>query len=197
MAAASSKARGGRRSHKLDKLDLVKFPRTRHLLDVGGTAVTRDDLLMTEREANRFLKGKVVSIEEKIDGANLGFSMDEDFRIRAQNRSHFVDSATHRQFSALDSWMSQNSKDLLKILDHGKFNLYGEWVYAKHSIFYTRLPSYFIAFDLYDTKNQQFVSRRERDSMLSGTNMWTVPLIAEKQFKNIDEVLATFQVSCS
>ena len=73
----------------------MKFPRTRHLLDLGG--VSRDDLLMDKREVDAFLAsahehGGLI-IEEKIDGANLGISMDpETYQLRYQNRSHFVTS---------------------------------------------------------------------------------------------------------
>ncbi|XP_065054389.1 uncharacterized protein LOC135683141 [Rhopilema esculentum] len=172
-----------------EKLDLVKFPRTRHLLDAGGNGVSRDDLLMTAKEAIAFLKGKVVSVEEKVDGANLGFSVNKNNEIRAQNRSHFVISNSHQQFSTLEAWISRHSASLLRVLEHGKFILYGEWAYAKHSIFYTRLPSYFVAFDIYDTDNGHFVSRKTRDKMLNGTGIATVPLIVEKEFRSPGELL--------
>ena len=172
-----------------DKLDLVKFPRTRHLLDAGGNGVSREDLLMTVKEAIAFLKGKVVSVEEKVDGANLGFSVNKNNEIRAQNRSHFVISNSHQQFSTLGAWISRHSESLLRVLDDGKFILYGEWAYAKHSIFYTRLPSYFVAFDIYDTENGQFVSRKTRDKMLNGTGIAKVPLIMEKEFRSPGEVM--------
>lgn len=173
---------------KADRLEILKFPRTRHLLDAGGSGVTRDDLLMTSKEADQFLKGKVISIEEKIDGANLGISIDKNYQIRAQNRSHFVSSSSHKQFSSLDNWIATNSDDLIKLLDGGRFILYGEWMFAKHSIHYTKLPSYFIAFDILDTETGNFVTRRLRDEMLEGTEIKTVPLIAERRFKTGKEV---------
>ena len=185
--------RAGRRNGNIprstcESLNLFKFPRTRHLVDAGGNAVTRDDLLMTRKEAKEFLKGKIISVEEKIDGANIGFSLDEHYTIRAQNRSHFVSSQSHRQFSTLDNWISQNGKSLLQILSDGKYILYGEWMYAKHSIFYTKLPNYFIAFDIYDSISQSFVSRRERDAMLQGTGISSVPLVVEREFQEPEEV---------
>lgn len=73
----------------------TKFPRTRHMLDLGG--VSRDDLLMDAREVDAFLAaardaGGLVA-EEKIDGANLGISMDPTtYQLRFQNRSHLVTS---------------------------------------------------------------------------------------------------------
>ncbi len=65
----------------------VKFPRTHHLLDTGGAAVTRDDLVCDASIVARFCNGVTrVCVQEKVDGANLGFSLDETWTIRAQNR---------------------------------------------------------------------------------------------------------------
>jgi hypothetical protein len=88
-----------------EKHTFYKFPRTRHVFDAGGRrklkgviltlnlgGVGRDDLLMTEQELKEFLKNDLY-LEEKVDGANLGISM-EDYKITFQNRSHYVTSAT-------------------------------------------------------------------------------------------------------
>ena len=171
------------------KLDLIKFPRTRHIFDAGGGGVSRDDLVMTSREAADFLKGKVLTVEEKVDGANLGISISKNFTIRVQNRSHFVTSSSHRQFSTLDSWLSEHSVSLFEVLKPEKTILFGEWLYAKHSIHYTRLPSYFVAFDIYDTEESKFYTRREREKKLEGTGIPSVPLITERVFKTKEEVL--------
>ena len=82
---------------------LVKFPRTEHVLDAGGSGVTRDDLLMDAADARIFYNGElVVAAEEKVDGANVGLSIDRDtMTVVAQNRSHFVNSATQVQFACV------------------------------------------------------------------------------------------------
>jgi atypical dual specificity phosphatase len=71
--------------------DFFKYPRTRHCYDTGNS-VSRDDLLLTATEfETTFLQGRHVTVEEKVDGANLGLSIDPDNgAIRAQNRSHYV-----------------------------------------------------------------------------------------------------------
>ena len=148
-----------------------KFPRTRHIYDAGGDAVTRDDLLMTEKEATSFLRDVTVTVEEKVDGANVGISFDENYSAQVQNRSHVVNSSTHRQFSTLDTWLESNMSDLVRVLEPGYDILFGEWVYAKHSIHYTKLPSYFVAFDIYRGKEGRFLSARERNKVLSETNI--------------------------
>ncbi len=177
-------------------IDILKFPRTKHILDAGGNGVTRDDLLMSKKDAERFIKKKVISVEEKIDGANLGISISEDFEILAQNRSHFVTSSSHKQFATIDSWISTNREDLVKILQNGRFILFGEWMYAKHSIYYTRLPNHFIAFDIFDVRNKSFLGRRKRNEMLKDTEIPSVPLLVEREFQNVEQVSLFHHVYC-
>ena len=67
--------------------DLIKFPRTEHIFDAGGSAIARDDLLLDPKDAQaRFLSGQILSVEEKVDGANLGISLAPDYSVRFQNR---------------------------------------------------------------------------------------------------------------
>jgi hypothetical protein len=44
--------------------------------------------------------------------------------------------------------------------------MYGEWLYAKHTIFYTDLPHYFLEFDLYDKAENSFLSTERRSKVL-------------------------------
>lgn len=187
-------------------MDLFKFPRTKHLFDAGGSGVSRDDLLMDPGEEGAFYSkvskgkgargkatggGKLVAMEEKVDGANLGISIDPDtLQFKVQNRSHFINSKTHRQFGILDSWLSEHSEGLFKVLgaDPGRNVLFGEWLYATHSIAYTRLPDYFLAFDIYDRVVGKFLSWRERNRCLEGTGIHPVRLIAEDTLTGREDV---------
>ena len=193
-------------------MELFKFPRTKHLFDAGGSGVSRDDLLMDPGEEAAFYSGNskgkgargktggkggggkganLIAMEEKVDGANLGISVDPDtLEFKVQNRSHFINSKTHRQFGTLDSWLSEHSEGLFQILgsEPGRHVLFGEWLYATHSIEYTRLPDYFLAFDIYDSKEKQFFSWRHRNKCLEGTGIHTVRLIAEDTLTGREDV---------
>lgn len=159
----------------VDHLDkIIKFPRTKHLTNLG--AMTRDDLLFTKSEIDKMTQMEIL-VEEKIDGANLGFSLDSNGNIRAQNRSHYVNSQSHAQFKKLDSWISTHKTDLMSILNRGKYILYGEWVYSCHTIKYTKLSDYFIMFDLYDIITKNFVSREIIETYLKSTSIQFVPII--------------------
>ncbi|MCE9546646.1 MAG: RNA ligase family protein, partial [Planctomycetia bacterium] len=55
--------------------------------------------------------------------------------------------------------------------------LFGEWMYARHSIHYRQLPHYFFEFDMYDKQRQAFLSLKERTAILAGTGIQTVPVL--------------------
>eukprot|EP01087_Luapelamoeba_hula_P017160 TRINITY_DN5387_c2_g1_i1.p1 TRINITY_DN5387_c2_g1~~TRINITY_DN5387_c2_g1_i1.p1 ORF type:complete len:312 (+),score=91.76 TRINITY_DN5387_c2_g1_i1:44-937(+) len=157
-----------------EQLHIHKFPRTRHIFDAGGSGVGRDDLVMDDGEAALWYTA-VVSVEEKVDGSNLGISMGDDFKLQFQNRSHYVFPDTQQQWRQLDSWVQQHP-GIYQVVTPDRI-LFGEWLYARHSIHYTSLPDYFLAFDIYDKKLGKFVSRRTRDRLLEGTGIAAVPLL--------------------
>ncbi|XP_065663786.1 uncharacterized protein LOC105844475 [Hydra vulgaris] len=158
---------------------IFKFPRTRHLFDAGSNSVSRDDLVLSKKECEAFLKNQKLIIEEKVDGANIGISIRKDLSIAIQNRSHYVFSNTHKQFNVIDSWIDKHSKILHSILEPERHILFGEWLYAKHSIHYKYLSDYFMAFDIYDQINKVFLSVEERNNLLENTEIPHVRKIAE------------------
>ena len=61
----------------------IPFPRTKHFHNLGGA--TRDDLLLDKKAIDGFLNQMDIYLEEKIDGANMGLSI-QNYAIVAQNR---------------------------------------------------------------------------------------------------------------
>lgn len=195
---------------------LTKFSRTRHLFNTGGTAVSNDDLVMTKDDYhiyNQMIKDGQDStnttrattslyIEEKVDGANFGLSLSSG-KIIAQNRSHYISSGDHAQFSPLASWVEEHRTSLTNILSHGVQSnnkaasqglvLYGEWVVARHSLPYQRLPAHFIAFDIYDRKLERFWSRSRLHSIMKGSGIPVVPLIKHGKLDTFDAVSSSSQ----
>ncbi|KAI9193349.1 uncharacterized protein BJ171DRAFT_528948 [Polychytrium aggregatum] len=166
-------------SHRLE--NFVKFPRTEHLVNLGAGSVACDDIVMDPRSMAQFLTlshSEVLTIEEKVDGANLGFRISPTTgEIECQNRSHYVNSKSHPQFKELRNWMFQHEHSLRKILSSANLILFGEWMYAKHSIHYLNLPDYFIAFDIYDVDAGTFYSRDMFHRALSNTTLQTAPVL--------------------
>ncbi|EEY56133.1 uncharacterized protein PITG_08918 [Phytophthora infestans T30-4] len=78
-------------------LPLLKFPRTPHLLDLG--AATSDDLVSDFSNIALVVDSDTtVVITEKVDGANMGISLSPEGALIVQNRSHVINSESHRQF---------------------------------------------------------------------------------------------------
>ena len=147
---------------------LAKFPRTRHLANLGSA--TRDDLLFDPKEVAAMLAFPVV-VEEKVDGANIGLSL-LDGQIVVQNRSHYVNEETGELFRPLKEWLRAHSAELWTIFDtNPRLVLYGEWMHLKHSIHYTRLPDRFLLFDILDGASGKFLDSERVDVLVRDTTL--------------------------
>jgi len=125
-------------------------------------------------------------IQEKVDGANSGISFGKDGELLLQSRGHYLRGGPReRQFDLLKQWANSNVDYLYSILED-KYVLYGEWLYAKHHIFYDALPHYFLAYDLYDIKEDKFLSSTRRVRILKDGPVHMVPVLHEDRFDKIN-----------
>lgn len=138
-----------------------RFPHTPHLAWLGA-GTPRDDKVLSAAEAQELLAGEVI-VEEKVDGANLGLSLDAAGRLRAQNRGQFVHAPHAGQFTRLAQWLAMHGDALAACLSTGRI-AFGEWCAARHSLGYDRLPDWWLMFDLYDGTRGTFLSTAERDA---------------------------------
>jgi ATP-dependent RNA circularization protein (DNA/RNA ligase family) len=157
-----------------------RFPHTPHLAWLGD-AKPRDDKVLSESERRDFLKHELI-VEEKVDGGNLGLSVSDNGEVRAQNRGGYLTpSSVHPQFKTLFSWVARRRDALVEAL-YPDLILFGEWCYAVHSIRYTRLPDWFLAFDIYDRRRDGFWSVQERDALVDRLGVARVPELASGHF---------------
>ncbi|MEI6388750.1 MAG: RNA ligase family protein [Spirochaetota bacterium] len=160
--------------------DFFRFPHTPHIAWLGeGTP--RDDKVLEAGEASAFLDGEVV-VEEKVDGANLGFSVSPDGELRAQNRGHYLERPFSGQFSRLESWLAPREDALFDALA-GKLMLFGEWCAARHSLAYDQLPDLFVAFDVYDLGEGRFWSTRRRKELAEALGLALIPSVDRGRFE--------------
>jgi ATP-dependent RNA circularization protein (DNA/RNA ligase family) len=158
------------------KPEFFRFPHTPHIAWLGAGA-PRDDKVLAHDELRALLDGPVV-VEEKLDGANLGFSLASDGTLRAQNRGQYLTQPHAGQFQRLPEWMTLHGKSLAATL--GKdYIAFGEWCTARHSLDYPALPDWWLLFDVYDRLNQRFWSTRRRDALAQALGVFAVPRIAE------------------
>lgn len=156
-----------------------KFPHTPHLMWLSKAAPRADKVLGPE-EAKAFLKGDVV-VEEKVDGANVGISVTELGELAVQNRGTTLGPGAHPQFQALWPWLARHREGLLEALGSDRM-LFGEWCFAVHSVKYTRLVDWFLAFDVYDRRAMRFWSSSRRDALLADVGIAPVPHVARGRF---------------
>jgi ATP-dependent RNA circularization protein (DNA/RNA ligase family) len=170
-------------------MDLLRFPKTPHLVSLTEQPL-RGDKVLSSKEAQEFLAHELI-VEEKVDGTNLGFSVDDSGKLRAQSRSSLVTRETKAaQFKPLFRWMEERGGGLIRDLA-SHLILFGEWCFAEHSIQYTRLPDWFLAFDVYDKSDGHYWGAQRREAFVRDLGLESVPRIATGffQLKNLKELL--------
>ena len=153
--------------------DFVKYPRTPHLF---GSKGTDDDKQLSEKLSEAFLREPSLIVEEKIDGTNAGIHFTADARMVLQCRGHEIREGMHPQYDLFKQWAAVKRNELEDRLAD-RFILFGEWVYARHTIYYQSLPHYFLEFDIYDKQDEAFLSLDRRLDLLDGSSIQTVPIV--------------------
>ena len=153
--------------------DFVKYPRTPHLF---GSTGTDDDRHLSRRESEAFIRDPSLIVEEKLDGTNVGIHFTTRGRMVLQCRGHEIRAGMHPQYDLFKQWTVAKRPVLETILEN-RYILFGEWLYAKHSVQYRNLPHYFFEFDIYDKETAHFLDLKTRLAILKGTGIHTVPVI--------------------
>lgn len=158
----------------------LRFPHTPHVAWLAAGR-PREDKVLAPEEADDLLAEDVV-VEEKVDGANLGFSTDERGELQAQNRGAYLDlDAPLGQWKPLKRWLATRRHALADAL-RPDLMLFGEWCYAMHSVRYTRLPDWFLAFDVYDRAKSEFWGVERRNALVGRVEVSVVPELGRGRF---------------
>jgi len=153
--------------------DFIKYPRTPHLF---GSTGTDDDRHLGRAESEAFIADTSLIVEEKLDGTNVGIHFTTRGRLVLQCRGHEITEGMHPQYDLFKQW-SMVKRPVLEAMLEDRFILFGEWLYARHSVHYRKLPHFFFEFDLYDKQTGHFLDLERRMVMLEGTGIRTVPVI--------------------
>lgn len=153
--------------------DFVKYPRTPHLFGSTGTS---DDKHLDAAESETLLADPSLIVEEKIDGTNVGIHFAPSGEMMMQCRGHLITEGMHPQYDLFKQWAAVKCGVLEERLEQ-RYILFGEWLYARHSIHYRKLPHYFFEFDVYDKKAGVYLSLERRCRLLVGTGVVTVPVV--------------------
>lgn len=163
-----------------------KYPRTYH---VQGSRLQPGDEDLDAVPWSELL-GRYVVAEEKMDGANCGLSFADDGQLWLQSRGHYLTGGPReKHFNVFKQWANGLAVDLWPVLG-SRYIVYGEWLYAKHTIFYDQLPHYFLEFDILDTASDQFLSTARRRELLAEQPIHAVPVLWEGVLHDPEELLA-------
>ncbi len=169
--------------------ELPPFPSIKHIPWKPNTS--KGDLVACVGEIEKNLKHKNVFIQEKIDGSFCAMTLINKNPV-IRNRNHILKkgfskkkSAAKQQFAPVWNWFYDNIEKF-KALD-GPYSVYGEWMLAQHGMFYDNLPSYFMAFELFDYEKQIFLSCDITQKLLS--NFSILPILEENtDFQTLEEI---------
>jgi hypothetical protein len=119
----------------------VKFPKISHLLWSDG-ADEQTDRVFTPDELRASFDGQEIVVTEKLDGENTSMYSDYIHARSLNSRNH----PSRNWVKNLHAKIAHNIPDGWRVC--------GENLYAKHSIQYRNLPSYFLVFAIYNEKNE-------------------------------------------
>lgn len=174
--------------------DLLKYPSTAHL---AGSKLQIGDSADGQVSIAALLAGEQVW-EEKIDGSNVAISFSENGDLLLQSRGHYlIGGWREKQYNLFKRWANHHIDWLFDRLDT-RYIMYGEWCFAKHTIFYDRLPHYFLEFDIFDRQQSHFLSTPIRQNLLHAVNdspIVSVPVVHVGRLKTENEIRRLIQPS--
>ena len=154
--------------------DITKYPKTRYL----SFSPSKDNIDVHETglfDMNNFINKDLI-ITTKMDGSNLQMSQE---RLAARNGKY----ANHKSF------------DLAKVLYNeigykipNDFIIFGEWLYAKHSIHYDDLISYFQVFAVYDKSYNIYLNWQDVEKLSDNLKLSTVQKLGSIKSNVLTEI---------
>lgn len=166
--------------------DIKKYPRTPH---VEGSRLQKGDEDLSQIPFES-IKNKYLVIEEKVDGANTAISFNDKKELLLQSRGHYLTGGyRERHYNFLKQWASIHQDKLYDVLGT-RYIMYGEWLYAKHTVYYDALPHYFLEFDIYDKEQEIFLNTKKRRELIKDLPVYSVPVLGEGKFNSMEEIVS-------
>lgn len=169
----------------MEETKLIKYVRTPHL---EGSRLQPGDEDLSQIPFSDIV-GRNLVVEEKCDGANSAISFDGAGNLLLQSRGHYLTGGwRERHYDLLKQWAGIHRDALYGVLK-SRYIMYGEWMYAKHTVYYDRLPHYFLEFDILDRETGAFLNTSTRHEMLQNVPVVSVPVLAEGKFQDKEKLL--------
>lgn len=143
-------------------------------------------------------------IEEKVDGANCGVSWLNEGPV-LRNREHVlkkgysnIRTPAKKQFTSAWNWVHKHEKDirLVESIWESPITIFGEWMFAQHSLEYNKLPDMFIAYDIWSVDDRKYLSPEMVENLLSKTNISYIKPI-KKTLTSIEDIITLSEMKSS
>lgn len=165
--------------------NIWKYPRTPHL--EGSRLQPGDEDLRQIPFGD--IEGKYLVIEEKCDGANSAISFNQNGELLLQSRGHYLTGGyRERHYNLMKQWAMIQKEKFYEILGT-RYIMYGEWMYAKHTVYYDALPHYFLEFDILDRETGIFLDTPSRKELIASLPIVSVPVLGEGVFHRKEDLL--------
>jgi len=164
---------------------IYKYPRTHH---IQGSRLQPGDEDLNSIPFTA-IQNLYVVVEEKVDGANAAISFGVDGQLKLQSRGHYLTGgAREKHFNLFKQWAYSHAVSFWEVLG-SRYILFGEWMYAKHTVFYDALPHYFLEYDVLDLETHQFLSTKARLQLLSGLPLVSVPILFTGKLQSYKQLM--------
>ena len=169
----------------MNDYSIIKYPRTPH---IEGSRLQPGDEDLSQVSFSE-ISGRHLVIEEKIDGANTALSFNPKGELLLQSRGHYLTGGyRERHYNLFKQWATIQRDTLWDVLGC-RYIMYGEWLYAKHTIYYDALPHYFMEFDILDRETDRFLDTPSRQKITSKLPVCSAAVLAEGTFHEHAEML--------
>ena len=136
-----------------------KYPRTQHL--PYSESLTDDDKRLDNDD---IFKNMEIVITEKMDGENTTIYSNGDYHARSLDSKH----------KEYHSWLLSYIPTFSYLIPEN-YRICGEYLYAKHSIYYENLENYFYVFSVWN--GDDCLSWEETEKFCNNLNLHLVPVL--------------------
>ncbi len=153
--------------------------------------LTWQDLIKKDAYLKVFLDKEIqVNVEEKVDGSSVAITLLDD-QVLVRNKDKILvkgflsDKPSKKQYAHIWNWVYENIQKFKTLTElQGGCTIYGEWMWMQHGLEYNRLPSWFIAFDVYQHSNSRFLVPQIARELLTKSKFSISPLIHNCRCEN-------------
>ena len=169
---------------------IIKYPRTPH---IEGSRLQSGDEDISQIPFSA-IAGLHAVVEEKVDGANVGISFSGG-EMYLQSRGHFLRGGSkEKEYELFKLWAATHREELYTLLGE-RYIMYGEWLYAKHKVYYNALPHYFLEFDIFDRECGVYLDTGARKMILDGSSVRSVPVLFEGVLHSREQLISLIKRS--